>query len=173
MFEGTTPIETPKHSFKNFDDARQWAKKNIVGTYRNEDTAEDINITKTAIDKYLSASAVLKSINKDAHMSALKVIPELLKTSLLKESNKDRDNDYHIKEIQRLYGSISYEGKTYPVKITVKATKNEGNKAYSYEVMKIKSPVVELPGQFTSSGQWNASASKDQHTFPRLNSSIS
>jgi hypothetical protein len=170
MLEGTTPIETPKHSFKNFDEARKWAKENIVGTYRNDNTGENISVSRTAIDKYMSASAVLKSVNKNAHMSALKVIPELLKTSLLKESNKDRDDDYHIKEIQRLYGAISYEGKTYPVKITVKATKNEGNKAYSYEVIQIESPIEheELSGQSTSSGQWNASASKDQYTFPHL-----
>jgi hypothetical protein len=75
--------------------------------------------------------------------------------SLLKEVNADRKNNYHIKEIQRFYGTINYEGKTYPVKITIKATRNEGNKVYSYEVMKTESPIehVELSGQSISSGQ--------------------
>ncbi|MDR0691810.1 MAG: hypothetical protein LBF69_02095 [Prevotellaceae bacterium] len=169
MLEGTTPIETPKHSFRNFDEAKKWAKENIVDTYKNDNTGEDVYISKKAIDKYLSASAVLKSVNKDAHLSVLKVMPELLKTSLLKEKNTDRADDYHIKEIQRFYGAISYEGQTHPIKITVKATRNEGNKAYSYEVLDIENPVEQnLPGQSTSSGQWNASASKDRHTFPHL-----
>jgi hypothetical protein len=96
MLEGTTPIETPKHSFKNFDEARKWAKENIIGTYKNENTGEDIYIAKNAIDKYMSASAVLKSVSKDAHMSALKAIPELLKTSLLKETRTVWDYDFII-----------------------------------------------------------------------------
>ncbi|MDR1897946.1 MAG: hypothetical protein LBR10_14270 [Prevotellaceae bacterium] len=141
MLEGTVPIDTPKHDFKNFAEARAWAKENIVGIYKNINTGENIYIAKNAIDKYLSASAVLKSVNKDAHISAIKILPQLIKTSLLKGIQKDRDNNYHIEEIQRLYGAINYEGKTYPVKITVKVIKNEGHKAYSYEVMKIESPI--------------------------------
>jgi hypothetical protein len=46
MPENTTPVETPKHGFKNFDEARRWAKEHIVGTYKNESTGEDINFQK-------------------------------------------------------------------------------------------------------------------------------
>ena len=153
MLEGTTPIDAPKHNFKNFDAARKWAKENIVGTYKNEDTGEDIYASKNSIDKYLSQKAVEKSANRDAHLSALKQLPQLIKTSIRKETEQDRANSENIKEIQRFYGAIKYEGQTYPVKITVKATKREGNKAYSYEVMEIESPVEQnLPGQSTSDG---------------------
>jgi hypothetical protein len=142
MLEGTTPIDAPKHSFKNFDEARRWARENIVGTYKNEHTGEDINVSKTAIDKYLSEKAVTKSVNMDAHLSALKQLPSLIKTSILRELKQDRDDNPEIKEIQRLYGAISYEGLTHPVKITVKVTRSQGNKAYSYEVMEIENPTT-------------------------------
>jgi hypothetical protein len=133
-------IDTPKHDFKNISEARTWAKENIPGIYKNDNTNEDISISKTAIDKYLSESAIRKSVNLDAHLSALKQLPRLIETSVLRETHPDRDNDNHVKEIHRLYGEINCEGENYPVKITVKATYNDGNKAYSYEVMNIETP---------------------------------
>jgi len=131
-------IEAPKHDFKNIAEARIWAKENITGTYHNKNTGEDISVSKTAIDKYLSESAIKKSVNLDTHLSALKQLPNLVKTSILRDSYPDRDNDVHIKEIQRLYGLINYKGINYPVKITVKVTYNDGSKLYSYEVMDIE-----------------------------------
>jgi hypothetical protein len=137
------PVETPKHSFVNFAEARKWAKGNITGTYKNESTGERIRVSNSAIDKYLSKKAVEKSVSLDAHLSALTKIPELIETFVLSEVHPDRNNDSNIKEIQRLSGAIDYEGNVYPVKITVKSIINEGNKAYSYEVMEIESPVGE------------------------------
>ncbi|MDR0711680.1 MAG: hypothetical protein LBF67_05000 [Prevotellaceae bacterium] len=140
MLEGTTPIETPKHSFKNFDQARKWAKENIVGMYKNSDTGEDIYISNGTIGKCLSQKAVEKSVSIDAHLAALMQLPKLIETAILREIKQDRDNNPQIKEIQRLYGFISYKEQTYPVKITVKVTQNKGNKAYSYEVTEIENP---------------------------------
>jgi hypothetical protein len=140
MRGGTTPIDTPKHNFRNFDEARTWAKENIVGTYRNDDTGEDIYISKATIEKYTSESAIQKSVSKDIHLSALKKLPDAIKTAVLKETKKDRDSNPHIVEIQRLYGAIKYDDKTYLVKITVKITQREGNRAYSYEVMEKENP---------------------------------
>jgi hypothetical protein len=74
---------------------------------------------------------------------------------LIKEIHGDEKDNGDIKEIQRFYGAINYEGKRYPVKITVKATKNEGNKAYSYEVLDIENPGIN-PGHLQS-GQQNVS----------------
>jgi len=136
--EGTITIDTPKHSFKNIKEAKDWAKNNIVGTFRNNDTGEDIRISNLSVDKYLSKKAVEKSISIDAHLSALKQMPSLIKTALLKERTADKDNNIDIREIQRLYGAIRYENQTYSVKITVKVYRTEVNKAYSYEVINIK-----------------------------------
>ena len=145
----TIAIYAPKHSFKNIREAKDWAKNNIVGTYKNNDTEEDIRISKTAIDKFLSESAIKKSVSLDTHLSALIQIPKLLETSVLKETKRDRLNDSNIKEIQRFFGAINYDNEIYPVKITVKVIKHGENKAYSYEVMQIESPITqkELSGQ--------------------------
>jgi hypothetical protein len=149
MLEDTTVIDTPGHDFKNIKEAKDWAKKNITGTYNNMCTGEYISVSRTAIDKYLSESAIKKSVSQSAHLSALKQIPKLIETSVLKETKQDRFNDSNIKEIRRFYGAINYENNIYPVKITVKVINQGGNKAYSYEVMQIESPIVqkELSGQ--------------------------
>ena len=143
MLEGTTPINTPKHNFRDIKEANVWAKKNIVGTYKNIHTDENINVSGKAIDKYLSASAVFKSVSMDIHLSALKLLPELIKTSILKQTHLDKKNSRHVREIQRFYGSVSYEENVYPVKITVKVYYYQDSKAYSYEVMKIESPTMD------------------------------
>ena len=140
MLEGITSIDTPKHGFKNIKEARYWAKENIVGIYRNVETGEDIRVSRKSIDKYLSESATQKSVDLNAHLSALKVLPKLIEASVLRETAKDRDSDQNVVEIQRFFGVISYENSSYPVKLTVKVTKSEGGKAYSYEVMKVENP---------------------------------
>ena len=138
MLEGTIVIVTPKHEFKNIKEANDWAKNNIVGTYKNNDTGEYFRISKLAVGKYLSKKAVEQSISIDAHLSALKQMPELIKTALLKECVPDKNNSIDIKEIQRLYGAIHYDNQIYSVKITVKVYKTEVSKAYSYQVINIK-----------------------------------
>ena len=74
---------------------------------------------------------------------------EFIETSILKEVKQDRVNDSNISEIRRFYGAIDYENEIYPVKITVKVIKHGKNKAYSYEVMQIESPITykKLSGQ--------------------------
>jgi hypothetical protein len=161
MLESTTPIETPKHSFKNIAEARSWAKENITGTYHNVNTGEDISISSTAIDKYLSESAIKKSVDLNTHLSALKKLSQLIENSVLVERHPDRDSDSHIKEIQRLYSAIAYESKIFSVKITVKATFNDGNKAYSYEVIKIESPTENLSGISNQSAPESGSQSSN------------
>jgi hypothetical protein len=138
----STAIDTPRHDFKNIKDAKEWAKSNIVGIYRNDHSGEDIRISNLAIDKYLSKKAVEQSTSIDAHLSALKQIPFLIKTALLKERAADKDNNIDIKEIWRMYGAIHYECQIYPVKITVKVYQSEISKAYSYEVINIKTPPI-------------------------------
>ena len=149
MLEEKIPIDTPKHQFKNIKKAKKWAKDNITGIYKNTNTGEDICVSRTAIDKYLSESAIKKSVSLDAHLSALIQIPKLIETSILKEVKQDRVNDSNISEIRRFYGAIDYENEIYPVKITVKVIKHGKNKAYSYEVMQIESPITykKLSGQ--------------------------
>jgi len=97
MPEGIIAIDTPKHDFKNIRDAIDWAKTNIVGIYHNDDTGEDIRISKLAIGKYLSKKAVEQSTSIDAHLSVLKQMPSLIKAALLKERTADKENNMDIK----------------------------------------------------------------------------
>ncbi|MBQ6069480.1 MAG: hypothetical protein IJK84_08260 [Bacteroidales bacterium] len=128
-----------EHGFANFGEARKWAKKNIVGEYNNPEIG-GVNISGTAIDKYLSEKAVSKSDNKDVHLSALKVMPSIIENSIVGEVHNDREGDSNIRDIVRLYGAIDIDGKTYRVKTTVKRYNDDAvkTKAYSYEVTEIE-----------------------------------
>ena len=127
------------HGFKNFAEARKWAKENIVGTVQQPEMGE-VNISGTAIDKYLSQKAVEKSDSKDVHLSALHVFPRIIEESIVGKIHADRDNNQNVRDIVRLYGAIEINGNYYRVKTTVKRyiNTNEKTKAYSYEVKEIE-----------------------------------
>ena len=132
------------HGFKNFAEARRWAKENIVGSVQQPEIGE-MNISGTAVDKYLSQKAVEKSISIDVHFSALRVMPLIIVNSMVGETHEDKKSDKHIKNIVLLYSAIEIEGKTYRVKTTVKryCDPNTRTKAYSYEVTEIEPLDVE------------------------------
>ena len=135
-----TIVSAPQvHGFKNFAEARRWAKKNIVGTVQQLEIGE-VNISGTAIDKYLSQKAVGQSDNKDIHLSALRVLPRIIEESVVGEIRADRDNNQNVRDIVRLYGAVENNGNYYRVKTTVKRyiNANEKTKAYSYEVKEIE-----------------------------------
>ncbi len=128
-----------EHGFKDFKEARKWAKQNIVGEYENPEIG-NVNISSTAVDKYLSEKAVSKSDNKDVHLSALKVMPSIIENSIVGEVHDDKKGDRHLKDVVRLYGGIDIDGQLYRVKTTVKRynSENEKSKAYSYEITEIE-----------------------------------
>lgn len=127
------------HGFESFSDARKWAKKHITGTVYQLEIGE-INISNTAIDKYLSKKAVEKSASKDIHLSALRILPDIIKNSFVGNIHADKNNNDNIKDIVRLFSAIEISDKTYCVKTTVKRynNPNEKTKAYSYEVTEIE-----------------------------------
>lgn len=43
----------------------------------------EVNISGTAVDKYLSQKAVEKSDNKGVHLSALRVLPKIIEESFI------------------------------------------------------------------------------------------
>ena len=151
--EVTMVVGEKDHGFKTFDEARNWAKKNISRTYDNEETGGkgNVRISNTAIDKFLSESSVRQSEDRDIHMSVLKVLPEVIREGVDAEQHPDykkgkdgkrkTDNGYNDNVlIHRVYGAVSIEGNTYRVKVTLKEEgRNEDpTKAYSYEATKIE-----------------------------------
>lgn len=142
-----------EHGFKNFAEARDWAKKNIVRTLSNEETGNkgEIRISNTAIDKFLSQSSVEKSENKDVHLSVLKVLPDVLRESIDAEQHPDykkgEDGERRTENgvnpnvlIHRLYGAVRISDKMYRVKVTMKEdfTSKEPKVPHSYEATKIE-----------------------------------
>ena len=141
-----------KHGFKNYAEAREWAKKNIVRTYNNEETGGkgEINISNKAVGKYLSEKAINKSISKDVHMSVLKVLPSVLRESVDAYQHGDRKKVKNVRSekfginpdvmIHRCFGAVNIGDKVYGVKITLKENvkTRENKKLYSYEATKIE-----------------------------------
>ncbi len=142
------------HGFKNYAEAKTWAKEHIARTYSGEETGGkgDIRISNAAVDKYLSQSAVDKSESKDVHLAVLKVLPDVIRESVDAEQHADfkkgedgvRSAENGVNPnvtIHRLYGAVRMDGKLYRVKVTLKEdvkSERSAKKAYSYEATKIE-----------------------------------
>ena len=147
-------VETKsEHGFKNYAEAKTWAKEHIARTYSGEETGGkgDIRISNAAVDKYLSQSAVDKSESKDVHLAVLKVLPDVIRESVDAEQHADfkkgkdgvRSAENGINPnvtIHRLYGAVRMDGKVYRVKVTLKEdkTSKEPKVPHSYETTKIE-----------------------------------
>ena len=141
------------HGFKNYAEAKTWAKEHIARTYSGEETGGkgDIRISNAAVDKYLSQSAVDKSESKDVHLAVLKVLPDVIRESVDAEQHADfKKGEDGVRSaangvnpnvtIHRLYGAVRMDGKLYRVKVTLKENTRtkETPKVYSYEATKIE-----------------------------------
>ena len=83
------------HGFANFNEAKEWAKSHIVRTLDNEESGGkgNVKISSTAVNKYLSESAVAKSDSKDVHLAVLKKLPEIIHDSVDVEITPDFKKD--------------------------------------------------------------------------------
>ena len=150
--------ENKAEALKN---AREWAKENVA-TKQGEDmpTMRDgtpYTISKAAIDKYLSNSAISKSEDPFVHLSVLPkltdVIHESIETEIHPDYNKGEDGNRSVENgygnnvlVHRLYGAIELDGKPYRVKTTMQEFRGgEENKPHSYEVTKIE--LLDSPGE--------------------------
>lgn len=157
--ESINVVPVEKHSFKGnnegaIENARKWAKENLVTTGKSElPTMRDgtpYTISKKAVDKYLSSSAVSKSDDLGVHLSVLPkltdVIHESIEAEIHPDYNKDENENRSIENgygdnilVHRLYGAVRLDGKTYRVKTTMQEFRGgEENKPHSYEVTKIE-----------------------------------
>lgn len=158
-------VEVEKHSFKGenegaIENARAWAKENLVTTNKQElPTMRDgtpYTISKKAVDKYLSSSAVSKSDELGVHLSVLTkltdVIHESIEAEIHADYKKGEDGTRGVENgygegilVHRLYGAVEIDGKTYRVKTTMQEFRGgEENKPHSYEVTKIE--LLDTPG---------------------------
>lgn len=139
------------HGFRNYKDAENWAKKNIAKTYTNEETGGKgvMYINKDVIDKYVSEKTRAKSTNEDLHYAVLKMLPELIRTSIEVETHpnfkkiddvRKAENGYDKNAlIHRMYAAADIDGVLCKVLLTIKEPTNNGKKKgkikpYSFEV---------------------------------------
>ena len=159
-------VEVEKHGFgskerETINNAKAWAISNLVTTGKQElPTMRDgttYTISKKAIDKYLSESAVKKSENLDTHLSVLSklkdVIHESIEAEIHPDYKKGEDGTRGVENgygegvlVHRLYGAVELDGKMYRVKTTMQEFRGgEENKPHSYEVTKIE--LLDSPGK--------------------------
>jgi hypothetical protein len=138
MRKETEVVTAPRHSFANLTEANQWARRNIVGSYRNTDTGNEITISGNAIDKYLSEKAVNKSSSMPYHLATLRVLPDLIHNAVLAESHVDTSGNPRVSEVQRYYAAVSIDGNLRRVKLTVKVLDTGERRNYTYEVTEIE-----------------------------------
>ena len=160
-------VEVEKSPFGNnietsLKNAREWARENLVTMGKTEmPTMRDGTpyiISKRAVEKYLSESAVRKSENLDIHLSVLPKLTDVIHESIEAEIHAD----YNVKDetgkrkaelgygnnilVHRLYGAVEIDGKMYRVKTTMQEFRGgEENKPHSYEVTKIE--LLDSPGK--------------------------
>ena len=157
------------------DEARDWAKKNLVTTKEDKQKGRlpkmidgtPYEISNKAISKYLSGKAIGKSNDFDAHLSVLKSLKDVISNSIDVEIHPDyikEDGSRTTKKygdnvlIHRLYGAISIDGKVYRVKTTMQEFRgNESGRPHSYEVTKIEllDSSMKVPERAAVNGELN------------------
>jgi hypothetical protein len=144
-------LQIPFAPFPNSKEAKLWAGQHIVKVYNNEETGGKgfISISKEAVGKYVSNSAVCKSFSRDVHFSVLRCLPEVIRSSILGETHPDyikidgvrrpeNGTNPHV-TIQRLYACVGINDQDYRVKITLKVYKDKSKptKVYTFEITRI------------------------------------
>ena len=147
-------LKVEPHDFNSSDplgEAKEWAEKNLVGTYTSHIGKLDqfqYKISKKAIKKYIQSSK--ESENISIHLSTLKMLPQIIDESIEVEIHADytktqnkRTIDNPIDRtvlIHRFYGVILASNYSYRVKTTIKEYREvtKYNKPYSFEVIKIE-----------------------------------
>jgi predicted RNA methylase len=158
-------VEVEKHLFGEnkadaIKNARTWAKDNLATKNGDMPTMRDGTpyiISKAAIDKYLSNSAISKSDDPFVHLSVLikltDVIHESIEAEIHADYKKGEDGMRSVENgygegvlVHRLYGAVEIDGKMYRVKTTMQEFRGgEENKPHSYEVTKIE--LLDSPGK--------------------------
>ena len=131
-------VEVEKHGFGEnkadaIKNARIWAKDNLATKNGDMPTMRDGTpyiISKAAIDKYLSNSAISKSEDPFVHLSVLPKLTDVIHESIEAEIHPDyKKGEDGLRSVEngygegvlvhRLYGAVEIDGKTYRVKTTM------------------------------------------------------
>ncbi len=132
----TTPILRSHGTFRNLDQAEQWAKKYLQGRSAvNIYTGDRIEISRKSVSEMLNEKTLNNSASINIHLAALQSVPLFIQTGIPAEIHPDtHGRDF---EVMRLYNAIKIDGTVYRVKSTVRKV-NQGDKYYTYEVQEME-----------------------------------
>ena len=133
-------VDTEPTTFRGRADAEAWAREHIQGRQvTNTATGEAISISRSGIDKALSGKAFDKTSYPAVHLAAVRVLPELLESAEPRGGlEPDKRGDHNLLGVQRFGARLRVGGQEYPVKLTVKKLKREGNSFYTHEIEKVE-----------------------------------
>lgn len=92
--------------------------KKLAGTYTNDATGWDIEVTGKGI-AHSAGTVAKRQSDQAAHMEAVANLPSLIKNAQLVESHADRKGQGHS-QVHRMYAGMAIGGDLYTVKLTVK-----------------------------------------------------
>ncbi len=140
----------PSKTFKNFAEARNWARENVISQdgYLNASLGMRIQVSSNSLQKVMSGSAASKSqAPTQDHIDLVGALPELIQGAVVYETHADRENDRNIAAIHRMVSAAQIGDRSYAVKMTVKERRLEQNEAsfYSYQLDELEVAAPELP----------------------------
>lgn len=119
---------------------RDWALRKLRGEYRNADTGWQIIVARAGVEKATSQSTRIG----DAHLQAIKVLPDLLERAVLAESHADRSADPNIVAIHRFIAPVQIGHDLYRAKLTVKEDR-QGRRFYDESLTRLERQEVREP----------------------------
>ena len=105
----------------------------------NDATGLDATVSRNALDKMTSGSAVDKSFSVQAHALAVANLDHLFQNAEPIDIHPDSKGGYNIRTVHRLGAAMLYNGKAVGVKLTVKVFRNpsDGTRIYSVEAIDV------------------------------------
>lgn len=131
---------TPDRQATSLDESRAHAAEFVGKPLHNDATGLDAIVSKGALGKMTSASAVTKSTSPEDHALAVANADKLFSAALLDHSHHDKKGEPTISAVHRYFAPLVTENGVRAVKMTVKETTgpNEPNPLYSIETLEVE-----------------------------------
>jgi hypothetical protein len=124
--KGLSFHELKKHCFR-------YARQNFQGKkYLNGNTGREILVSRDGLDEWYS-----KTKSREQALS-LKILDDLLVSSELTKPDEDRKGREDIQSMDHFSRTCIVNGKPYEAKITIRTTKEHGDKYYHHFLADIK-----------------------------------
>ncbi|MBQ9619093.1 MAG: hypothetical protein IJR44_01225, partial [Neisseriaceae bacterium] len=133
-------VATPKRQANNPEQAKEQANAFLRQELINKHSGLPASVSNSNLNKMISNSAYVKSVNREIHSLAVANVDELYQNAIYGWSKPDRANSPDIAGIHRLFATLRTEQGDFVVKMTVKEyTQPEQNNAlYTVEALEVE-----------------------------------